>query len=135
MASASWPAGVSLMKSASAVCMKWSVAVDAVEGVDSTRKSPGATRTAPAQRRRPRSRGVLADDHFQALSPRLITGVVHPAQQLTRRFRRQRPAEKEALRVLAVLLLQEGELREILDPLGSHVDTQRARHGDDGRGD
>src|SRR4029077_10513696 len=61
--------------------------------------------------------------------------IVHAAQELTRRIRVQRTAEQEALRVLTLLLLQEGELRKVLHAFGGHVDTQRARHGDDRRGD
>ncbi len=40
-------------------------------------------------------------------------------------IRLQRPAEEEALGILAVLLLQERELREVLHAFSGHVDVQR----------
>src|SRR5580765_5022397 len=129
MASASRPAGVSLMKSTSAVFI----------GRDSRQaREPARFYAESPPRRRPcQGPGAaagrrLADDDLQALRARLVARLVHPSQQLARRLRHQRPAEQKALRVLALLLLQKRELREVLHALGGHVDAQRARHGDDG---
>src|SRR6516162_551735 len=55
------------------------------------------------------SAGSAGDDP-QALRARGIAELADPTQQLPGRIRLQRAAQKEPLRILAFLLLQEGEL-------------------------
>src|SRR5580658_3762420 len=119
MASASRPAGVSLMKSASAVFMN---PIHSTEQTGSILRGKCPTH-GHVGRPCAHSGASLADDHLEALGTRLVARVVYAPQQLTRRLRRQRAAEQKPLRVLTLLLLQECELGEVLHAFGRYIDA------------
>ena len=77
---------------------------------------------------------ALSDQRPEPLRARARRALGGPAQQLVRVGRRQCAAEEKALCFVAVVLLQEQQLRKALDTLGGDVDPQRSRHGDDGGG-
>src|SRR5579871_2582238 len=79
--------------------------------------------------------GFLAQQASQALGARAARRLGGTPQQILRVARRQRPAEEEALRLVAGMLLQEQQLRQTLDAFGGHADAQRARHRNDRGGD
>src|SRR5215471_19338953 len=105
MASASRPAGELLMKSASAVCITSRFHTPEAGG---SREGDDSTRNA--------------------------AGCVYPVMILRRCVREASPSSP-TLRSLALLLLEESELRVVFHSLGGHMNVHRARHGDDGRGD
>jgi hypothetical protein len=71
-----------------------------------------------------RVHSVLSDQRPQPLGAGARSGFHRPAEQLVRVRSRQRPAEQESLRLVAIVLLQEQELRKALDALRGHVDPQ-----------
>jgi hypothetical protein len=60
----------------------------------------------------------------QTLRPAAADRFGGATQQLVRIGHRQGPAEKKALRFLALMFLQEQELREALDALRGYFDAQ-----------
>src|SRR5580658_6196807 len=81
------------------------------------------------------SRRVLSDQGSQSLSAGSRGGLRRSAQQFLRVGGRQCAAEQKALRLVAVVLLQEQELREALDALRGDADPHGSRHRNDGGGD
>src|ERR1700733_12643307 len=77
-------------------------------------------------------KSALSDQRPKPLRPRAPYALRRPEQQLVCVGRRQCAAEEKALGFVAVVLLQEQQLRKALDALGGDIDPQRSGHGDDG---
>jgi hypothetical protein len=65
----------------------------------------------------------LADNSLQALRSGLIRDLSYAPQQRVGILHRQSLAQEKPLRVMAIVLLQEHQLREILDTLRRHGDA------------
>src|SRR5262245_10473546 len=76
----------------------------------------------------------LTQQCLQPLGSGAVREIRKPLQELTRISRTQGLAEQETLRLVTLVLLQEQQLRQVLDAFGRNVDPQRPGHGDDGRG-
>src|SRR5438128_1665027 len=75
--------------------------------------------------------GSFCSPHVRLATDDAIFLVLHfPPRAKLRLF--QRPANKEALRLLAAVVLQELELRDCLDTLGDHAQPHTVRQRDDG---